>query len=84
MVVNKRNKDIEDFVYKDIKKKELLKVISSLSPLEQQLIHLRYTEELSYKEIASQAGLNTNTVGIKLHRIVKKLKLLIKEVELNG
>ena len=84
LVVNERNKDIEDFVYKDVKKKKLLKAISNLSSLEQQLIHLRYTEELSYKEIAYQTGLNINTVGIKLHRIIKNLKLLIKELEHNG
>ena len=84
LVVNKRNKDLDNYVYKDMKRLQLLEAISQLNPLEQQLVHLRYTEGLSYKEIATQVGLNVNTVGIKLHRIIKKLKLFVKQTDDEG
>lgn len=79
LVINKGNKSIEEYVDISIKKEILMTAIARLSPEEQELLHLRYTEDLSYKEISNKIGMNINTVGIKLHRITNKLKQLIKQ-----
>lgn len=47
-------------------------------PEEERWIIGMYLDSLSYKEIASVLGSNTNYVGVKINRIKKKLEKLIK------
>ena len=46
---------------------------------EQEVIRLRYFEELSLKEIAEILTMNLNTVKAKLYRGFKKLKVQMQE-----
>ena len=59
-------------------KKELLeKVRQSLSELpsqEAQVFCLRYLNDMSYREIAKQLGITTNSVGVLLHRTRARLR----------
>ena len=76
IIVDDRNKSVEDSVYIDIQKEKLVSLIQRLSVSDQEIIHLRYTEEMSYAEIAERLGITVNAVGIQLHRAIQKLKSL--------
>lgn len=56
----------------------LYEAISQLDKMEKAIITL-FLEDLSYEEIAEVLGLNSNHVGVLLHRAKKKLLLLMKE-----
>ncbi len=60
----------------------LEKELDSLEFEVQQIIKLRFFEELSLKEISDITGLNLNTVKTKLYRGLKQLKETIQEVDL--
>ncbi|MDP2586188.1 MAG: sigma-70 family RNA polymerase sigma factor [Candidatus Komeilibacteria bacterium] len=55
----------------------LYKAIKQLSEEDQNLLALKYFQDLSYEEISAAIGLSVNSVGVKLHRAVKKLKKLL-------
>lgn len=59
----------------------LRKAIPRLAPEEQLLVSLFYREEKSLQEMASITGLKEGNLKVKLHRIRKKLYLLMKEEE---
>ena len=59
----------------------LRKAIPRLTPEEQLLVSLFYREEKSLQEMASITGLKEGNLKVKLHRIRKKLYLLMKEEE---
>ncbi|RZM11205.1 MAG: sigma-70 family RNA polymerase sigma factor [Pedobacter sp.] len=52
----------------------LLTALQSLPPRQQELIQLKYYEQLSYEEIATRTSLSIRTVYNKLHEAVKKLR----------
>lgn len=52
----------------------LYTMISRLNPMDKALI-LMWLDELSYEDIASNAGIPRNTVASRLHRIKEKLSL---------
>jgi RNA polymerase sigma-70 factor, ECF subfamily len=72
------NKEVENFVQQSRNKEILNSAIENLSEDEQLLIFLRYTQELSYEEIAVEIGVNVNAVGVKIHRAVEKLKNILE------
>lgn len=49
-------------------------LIQALDPKDQQILLLRYTEELPIEEIAEQFGKSTNAMTVQIHRIIQKLK----------
>ena len=53
--------------------------IRELKPKYQEMIHLRYFQELSYKEIAQQNGESINNVKVKLLRAKKLLAEIITQ-----
>jgi RNA polymerase sigma factor (sigma-70 family) len=57
----------------------LLKDIKQLKPKYQEVIQLRYFQELSYKEIAEQIEEPMNNVKVKLLRAKKLLAAIIKK-----
>ena len=59
---------------------QLQKNIKELKPKYQEMIQLRYFQELSYKEIAEQSGESINNVKVKLLRAKK----LLAEIILNN
>ncbi|MDG1805559.1 sigma-70 family RNA polymerase sigma factor [Flavicella sp.] len=58
---------------------ELLRFIKKLKPHYQQIINLRYFQELSYKEIAKELDEPLNNVKVKLLRAKKLLAEIIAE-----
>jgi len=58
---------------------KLLRDIKKLKPHYQQVINLRYFQELSYKEISSELEETINNVKVKLLRAKKLLAEIIKE-----
>lgn len=57
------------------------KALAQLPPNERGLIHLFYFEEKTVEEIASISGLSESNVKTKLHRIRKKLYVLLSKKE---
>ncbi len=47
--------------------------LDSLDARSRQLVHLKFSENLSYKEISSQTGLTVGHVGYLLHHALKSL-----------
>ncbi len=66
----------ELFSFQDESLEKLYVAIKQLSELDRAIIVL-YLEERSYKEIATILGARSNTVGVRIQRIKKKLKQLI-------
>jgi len=46
---------------------------------ERNILSLRSSDNLSYKEIAEITGMSEENVKVKIHRIRKKLKNMMKE-----
>jgi len=69
----------EDKIITEQNLAKLLKDIKQLKPKYQEVINLRYFQELSYKEIAEQIGEPMNNVKIKLLRARKLLAEIIKK-----
>lgn len=58
----------------------LYQLIYRLEPEAQQIVRLRFFEELSLKEIAEVMDMNLSTVKAKLYRSLKSLKKMMQEV----
>jgi RNA polymerase sigma-70 factor (ECF subfamily) len=54
--------------------KDVIRHVKELPEEEQQLLLLRYVDDLDPKEIAEILGITANNVSVKLHRAVKLLK----------
>lgn len=55
----------------------LRNALNELSPRQKEIIVLKYFEELSYREIAEQTGLQVDSIYKTLHEGIKKLRLFI-------
>jgi len=60
---------------------DLREAIQSLDETQKKLIHLKYFEDLRLEEIAGIMEMPLGTVKSQLHRIVKRLRIELKEVE---
>ncbi|NVK53718.1 MAG: sigma-70 family RNA polymerase sigma factor [Flavobacteriaceae bacterium] len=69
----------EDKIITEQNLAKLLKDIKQLKPKYQKVIHLRYFQELTYKEISEQIGEPINNVKVKLLRAKKLLAEIIKK-----
>ncbi len=49
-------------------------LVSQLPPQEAQVFCLRYLNDMSYREIADELGINTNAAGVLLHRARARLR----------
>jgi len=52
---------------------KLYNALSNLKPTDQYIIYYKYFEELTLEEIAIRMKLSENNIGIKLHRLRKKI-----------
>lgn len=68
----------EDKIITEQNLAKLLRDIKKLKPHYQQVINLRYFQELSYKEIANELDETVNNVKVKLLRAKKLLSEIIK------
>ena len=59
----------------------LQKIIGKLSPREQEIVRLKYYQNYRNKEIASFLNIEYQTVRNILHNAVKKMRVLLLEVE---
>ena len=55
--------------------------IHELPEREQELLTLRLTNELSYKQIAEVTGLTVSNVGFLLHQAISRLRTSLANVE---
>ena len=69
----------EDKIIREQNLAKLLRDIKQLKPKYQQIIQLRYFQELSYKEISSQINEPMNNVKVKLLRAKKLLAEIISK-----
>lgn len=69
----------EDKIIREQNLAKLLRDIKQLKPKYQEVIQLRYFQELSYKEIASQINEPINNVKVKLLRAKKLLAAIIEK-----
>jgi len=69
----------EDKIITEQNLAKLLKDIKKLKPDYQKVIHLRYFQELSYKEISEELKEPVNNVKVKLLRAKKLLAEIIKK-----
>ncbi|MBU3009969.1 sigma-70 family RNA polymerase sigma factor [Polaribacter vadi] len=69
----------EDKIIREQNLAKLLRDIKQLKPKYQQVIQLRYFQELSYKEISSQINEPMNNVKVKLLRAKKLLAEIISK-----
>lgn len=68
------DEDIESGTETSITHQYVLQKIKTLKPEHQELIYMRYIEDLSIGEMAQALGERENTVSVKLHRIIETLK----------
>ena len=69
----------EDKIIREQNLAELLRDIKQLKPKYQEVIQLRYFQELSYKEISKHINEPINNVKVKLLRAKKLLAAIIKK-----
>ena len=62
---------------------ELRELVSQLPEKDRRLVHLKYFEDLKYRDISQRTGLTVSNVGYRLHQVLRKLaeSLLPKGVE---
>ncbi len=78
-LVADENPTPEDKIIREQNLAKLLRDIKQLKPKYQEVIQLRYFQELSYKEIANQINEPMSNVKVKLLRAKKLLAAIIKK-----
>ncbi len=68
------DEDISHDTSIDIDYKQVLKSIKDLDLESQELIYMRFIEGLSLTDISDITGQKENTISVKIHRILDKLK----------
>ena len=61
----------------EIKLKSILEKIAELPGNELEIIELRYFEQRPFKEISELLNISISNAKVKIHRIIKKLKMAI-------
>ncbi len=56
--------------------KQVVELIAQLPPPYRKVVHMRYVQDLTIKEISLIAGQTKNTVAVQAHRGLQKLKAL--------
>jgi RNA polymerase sigma-70 factor (ECF subfamily) len=52
----------------------LLKILGTLPPRQQELLQLKFQNDLSYQEIAAVTQLSVSNVGVTIHNALKTLR----------
>ncbi|GHU49210.1 DNA-directed RNA polymerase sigma-70 factor [Clostridia bacterium] len=66
--------DIEDNYIREDYIRLVFEQINTLSQRQRELIMMKFSRDLSNKEIADATGMSVDNVGVTLHRGIKKLK----------
>jgi RNA polymerase sigma-70 factor (ECF subfamily) len=60
----------------------IIKEISKLPKIEQEVLVLRFSDELSYKEISDVVGITPSHVGVKIHDGLQAIRgIILKELD---
>jgi RNA polymerase sigma-70 factor (ECF subfamily) len=59
----------------------ILALITALPEYQQEVIHLKFQNSLSYREIAAITGLSVSNVGFLIHRGLKTIRSRVKRAE---
>jgi RNA polymerase sigma-70 factor, ECF subfamily len=70
---------VEDLTARKEEKQILWLAIQRLSETDRQVIYLRYFLELSVDEVAQATGVASGTVKSRLHRSLKRLRIVLKQ-----
>lgn len=76
----KDKEDILDTLEWNYKFEEIKKAIEILEWNEKEILFLRFTENKSFREISNIIGENETNIRVKNHRILKKLKKILKKL----
>lgn len=74
---------IEDEGIQNFDREQLLSTIDRLSDEEKYLVHLRYANDMSFKEIAVLLGVSEETAKKRGYRVLKKLRAFYEEGDEN-
>lgn len=74
-----RNYNIEEEYFKKANKEQLLSCINKLSDEEKNLLHLRFVNEMKFKDIAQLLGITEEAAKKRGQRILKKLHSYYEE-----
>ncbi len=74
--------DERDNLYQSIDAKSVVLLIKKIPLDYQEIITMRYVQDLSISEIASATGLVKSTVAVRAHRGLEKLKTIFQDREL--
>lgn len=72
--------DIEERLIRGQKKERVREVLQRLSPLEQHMVILRFFEDLPFADIAKALEMKEGAIRVRLHRVLKGLKMYLQEV----
>ncbi len=75
----KYNSTPEDAAMNAEQQRLLCRLLDTLSPQEQLMLNLHYTEGRKYSEIAEILNISINTVASRLHRCKANLRTKLKE-----
>jgi len=73
------SKEPEELMINAEAKDELLEAVKTLNVDERNLVACKFGANLKNKEIAQVLGISESNVGVKLYRIMKKLKTKLRE-----
>ena len=59
-------------------------MIAELEEGDRQLIHLKYFEDLKYRDISDRTGLSVGNVGYRLHHLLKQLAEKLRQLGIDG
>ncbi len=68
----------------DFEVAEAMEIIDTLDPKYREPILLRYIDEMTIQEIAVMLGEAENTISVRIHRGLEKIRILISEKYENG
>ena len=59
-------------------------LLADLAPADQEIVHLKYTEDLRYTQIAERTGLSVSNVGYKLHHVLRGLASSLRQTGIDS
>lgn len=73
------DRELPEKISDDIEFKRILGSLSKLPKEQQEILHWRFVDGLSIKEIAALSGKKTNAIYVSIYRSVQKLKRIFKD-----
>jgi RNA polymerase sigma factor (sigma-70 family) len=80
--VHLADSSVEDNLVRDQVMKDVARLVDSLPKTQQEVIRLRYYEELSFKEIAEKTGVSINTALGRMRYAVMNMRRIAEEKDI--